>query len=210
MGLKSAGVLFAIGLAVVAVGLAASGSAEVRIMALVIGVVTLLSGLVLAARDAFQEEARSKQSTRDTPALLRVGGGFLGLASLLLPYIKIPLSPTSERTAYSLPELLGLLQEGAEIEGGFILLLFMGVVVAGSFISFFHHAGGYVMLLGSMAFTFVTIQALQSDLLNVATQEFQAGLYIAVLASLIIISSSLIRTSEKGIQATPPPGGRSW
>lgn len=201
--------MFAAGLTVAIVGLASASGPEIRIMALVVGTVTVISGLVLAVKSSFGQKARSKETGRDTPAIVRIAGAFLGLASLALPYIRIPLSPEAQRTSHSFVDLLGLLQGGNQIEGGFLVMLFMGVVVAGSFIAFFHHAGGYVVLLGSMAFTFITMQALHTDLPSIATREFMPGLYIAVVASFVIISSSLMRSTSR-IESRPPPGGKSW
>ncbi|MDY6779057.1 MAG: hypothetical protein SV760_00610 [Halobacteria archaeon] len=170
-----------------------SVSKQIQMMGLVMGFTVTVAGLAISVKDSFKMEARTEQETSDPSPVIRLFGAFVGLGSLLTPYIKIPITAGDTGTAYTFIEMLQAIQSGQSIQGSLVLLIFMGVVIAGSFLGIFHHLGGYIMLFGTMAFTFVVMRTVGSGLVDVLRNEFKIGLYVAVGASLIIIASSFVK-----------------
>ncbi|MDY7081243.1 MAG: hypothetical protein SXQ77_02260 [Halobacteria archaeon] len=191
MGYKASVGISAVGLIFMMMGATGRLGAEVSVMGVTAGFVITAAGVILGFKSFQESGSRKREKTSDYPAMIRIVGGIIALFSLGMPYVKIPLTHNVERASYSLIDLVNAIQTGSEIQGGFILLLFMGLVLSGGFISFLHHVGGYIILLGGMAFTFIIMQSLDAGLMDIALNEFQPGLYIAIFAALVIIASSL-------------------
>ena len=188
MRLRSPFVIVLLGILVMTAGVTTSLGPQIEVVTLVLGFVVAVSGLMLGVKETFEGPTTQTES-RDDPSMVRIIGVVIALLSLGTPYVRTPLAPgTGGET--SLVAFLSELQAGAPIEGGFILLVLMAIVIAGAFISLFHHVGGYVMLLGSMTFVFMTIRMLGS--ITQFQRGMHFGLYLSIFAAFVIISSSLI------------------
>ncbi|MDY7083211.1 MAG: hypothetical protein SXQ77_12600, partial [Halobacteria archaeon] len=115
-----------------------------------------------------------------------------------VPYINTPVFAGSSGANHSLIDMVQALMAGAQVEVSFILVLLMSIVVAGAFISLFHHVGGYIILLGGMSFMFMALKAIGS--FQGLQSQAEIGLYVALFAAILIISSSLSRP-ETGIRS---------
>lgn len=191
MGLKAPFTLVLAGVFALTVGITSTIGTRIEFTLAVMGFIMMVTGTILAVKNAFTHEPKTRRAERDTPAMIRVLGAVIALASLTMPYVKTPLLPSMEGASRSIVELLTAVQSGAHVEVGFLMLILMGVVVTGAFISLFHHAGGYVMLFGSMTIAFISLKAIGS--LQGFQQGLQLGIYLAVLAALITISSAFSR-----------------
>jgi hypothetical protein len=190
-----------IGLSVVGVGAMALGitgqiNEELGMMAFILGFVLTVSGMAIGVRNATKVEPKTnnKKERKDSPAIIRAVGVGIGLASLATPYFRSPLTPEAAETAQSAVDVVLTAAEGVETSISFVLIILVVVALAGSFLSVFHHAGGYVMLLGSMTFVFISMHKLGS--LELVTHELGYGLYLMLFAAFVIISSSLSDTTD--------------
>lgn len=191
MGLRAPFVMVLGGIFAMTVGLTSSIGARIELTLGVMGFIMVLTGAILAVKQAFTHEPKNRKAERDNPALIRIVGAVIALASLTMPYVRSPLVPSMEGASHSIVELATAVQSGTQVEVGFLMLLLMGVVVTGAFISLLHHAGGYIMLFGAMTIAFITMQALGS--IEGFQQQLSLGIYLAVLAAIITISSALSR-----------------
>lgn len=197
MRLRSPFTFVLVGVVVMAVATTSSLGAQFEVLALVGGFMITVSGLLLGVKETFAAPVTTtqQQEARDDPSVVRIVGVVIALISLGTPYARTPLAPTANGA--TLVDFLTSLQAGG-LQGGFILLMLMAIVVAGAFISLFHHVGGYVMLLGSMTFVFMTLNMLGS--IEQFQQELHLGLYLSIFAAFVIISSSLI-SPETGLDS---------
>ena len=145
-------------------------------------------------------ESRSRPTASDTPAKVRLLGAAIALGSLFLPYVHLPLETGVTRVSYSFIDLVGALYAGTSVEGGFLLLLLMSIVIAGAFISLLHHIGGYLVLFGVAGYGYLIMESLGAEAMAVVVHEFQLGLYVGLVGGLIIAASSLLnyKTVESG------------
>lgn len=188
MGLRAPFVMVLAGIFAMTVGVTSSIGPRIELTLAVMGFIMMVTGTILAVKSAFTHEPKTRKTERDNPALIRIVGAVIALASLTMPYVRTPLVPSMEGASHSLVGLLTAVQSGAHVQVGFLMLLLMGVVVTGAFISLLHHAGGYIMLFGSMTIAFIAMQTLGS--IQGFQQQLELGIYLAVLAALIIISSA--------------------
>ena len=190
---KSTLVLILIGVVLTLVGITGAAGAQIGMMSFVLGFVLTVAGLALAVKDTTGvEPKKSKDRTTDRPALIRSAGVGVGLASLITPYFRTPVTPGATETAESVVDVLA--KAGVEAHISFVVLVLVVVVLAGSFLSVFHHAGGYVMLLGGMTTVFILLQ--RSGSFDAVTREVGYGIYLMLCAAFIIISSSLSDTTD--------------
>ena len=190
---KSTLVLILIGVVLTLVGITGAAGAQIGMMSFVLGFVLTVVGLALAVKDTTGvEPKKSKDKTTDRPALIRAAGVGVGLASLITPYFRTPVTPGATETAESVVDVLAT--AGVEAHISFVVLVLVVVVLAGSFLSVFHHAGGYVMLLGGMTTVFILLQ--RSGSFDAVTREVGYGIYLMLCAAFIIISSSLSDTTD--------------
>ena len=163
-------------------------------MGFVLGFVLTVSGLGIAVKETAGIETKSDKGVRDRPALIRAFGVGVGLASLVTPYFQTPVTPEASETAESVVDVLAAAASGVEAHMSLIVLILVVVVLAGSFLAVFHHAGGYVMLLGGMTTVFVLME--RSGSFEVVASEVGYGVYLMLFAAFIIISSSLSDTTD--------------
>ena len=192
---KSTLVLILIGVVLTLVGITGAAGAQIGMMSFVLGFVLTVAGLALAVKDTTGvEPKKSKDKTTDRPALIRAAGVGVGLASLITPYFRTPVTPGATETAESVVDVLATAAAGVEAHISFVVLVLVVVLLAGSFLSVFHHAGGYVMLLGGMTTVFILLQ--RSGSFDAVTREVGYGIYLMLCAAFIIISSSLSDTTD--------------
>jgi hypothetical protein len=201
--------LMAVGVAMVILGARADGNSQV--LGVMGGFVAAVAGVVMVfggTGDSLESGSGAVTET-DTPARVRLLGVAVTLASLALPYIRLPLTLGADRDMYSfvgiVTELnqgiltLEALSGGGRRAGGLTLLIFVSVVVAGAFASILHHLGGYVVLFGAAGYGYVITQVTGAEPVTVVVSEFQTGLYVAVVGAVVIIGSSFLSygTAEK-------------
>jgi hypothetical protein len=192
---KSTFVLPVVGVGLMVAGIAGVAGTEIGMMAFVLGFVLTVSGLGIAVKDATSAEPKKKKDgAKDRPALIRAVGVGVGLASLVTPYFRSPITPGAAETAESVVDVMVTAAAGVEAHISFIVLLLVVVVLAGSFLAVFHHAGGYVMLLGGMTTVFILME--RSGGFDAVTREVGYGVYLMLFAAFIIISSSLSDTTD--------------
>jgi hypothetical protein len=192
---KSTLVLPVVGIATMLVGITGVAGTQIGMISFVLGFVLTVSGLALAVKQATGVEPKKKKDkTADRPALIRAVGVGVGLASLITPYFRTPITPGATETAESVIDVLATAAAGVEAHISFIVLILVVVVLAGSFLAVFHHAGGYVMLLGGMTTVFILMQ--RSGSFDAITREAGYGIYLMLCAAFIIISSSLSDTTD--------------
>jgi hypothetical protein len=189
MRLRSPFTVVLLGVLVMTAGVTTPIGPEIEIVTIVLGFVVTVSGLLLGVKETLAAPTKAEKESRDDPSMVRIIGVVIALISLGTPYVRTPLAPSTAGET-SLIAFLSSLQAGAALEGAFILLVLMAIVIAGAFISLFHHVGGYVMLLGSMTFVFMTIRMLGS--ITQFQRGIHFGLYLSIFAAFVIISSSLI------------------
>ncbi len=181
------------GVALMALGIAEYPGPEIGMMAFVLGFVLTVSGMGIAVRDATKADPKTTEDgASDSPAMIRAVGVGVGLASLATPYFRSPVVGANE-AAQSVVDIVVSASAGVETSVSLVVLILVVVVFAGSFLSVFHHMGGYVMLLGGMTMVFILMQ--QTGNLEAVTRELGYGLYLMLLAAFIIISSALSDTS---------------
>jgi hypothetical protein len=178
------------------VGISGVAGREISMMSFVLGFGLTVTGLALGVKEATSADAKtgSKDRTTDKPALIRAVGVGVGLASLITPYFRTPITPGATETAESVVDVLATAAAGVEAHISFVVLILVVVVLAGSFLAVFHHAGGYVMLLGGMTTVFILVE--RSDSFGAVTTEVGYGVYLMLFAAFIIISSSLSDTTD--------------
>jgi hypothetical protein len=201
--------LLAAGVVLVVVGARADGTSQ--IVAVFGGFVVSVAGVVAlfgGTGDSLETTSGSVSET-DTPARVRLLGAGVALASLALPYVRLPLGVSGvDRTAYSFLSVVNGLYQGSltlqalsgeDLAGGFVLLVFASVVIAGAFASVLHHLGGYVVLFGAAGYGYVVRLVTEAQPVEVVVSEFQAGLYVAVVGALLIVGSSFMKyeTAER-------------
>ncbi|MFP4188608.1 MAG: hypothetical protein ACLFR5_04265 [Halobacteriales archaeon] len=203
--------LMATGIVLVVIGSRSGGDSETQILGVMGGFVAAVAGVVMVFGDTGESlEAGSGAVTEtDTPARVRLLGIVITLGSLALPYIRLPFGSAGgvERTGYSFVGIVSGLYQGSitlaslgeDLSGGFVLLIFAAVVIAGAFASILHHIGGYVVLFGAAGYGYVVSLTVDAQPVDVVVSEFQIGLYVAVIGALIIVGSSFLSygTEEK-------------
>jgi len=204
--------LMAAGVVLVIVGARAGGTeSQTQIVGVLGGFVAAVAGVIMVFGGTGEslETGSGAVTETDTPARVRLLGVGVTLASLALPYIRLPLVRTGgvERTGYSFVGLLNGLYQGSitlaslgeNLSGGFVLLIFAAVVIAGAFASILHHLGGYVVLFGAAGYGYVVSLTVDAQPVEIVVSEFQIGLYIAVVGALLIVGSSFTsyETAEK-------------
>ncbi|MFP4175475.1 MAG: hypothetical protein ACLFSW_06850 [Halobacteriales archaeon] len=190
---KSTLVVSTIGVGLMVAGVALGSGTQASMIAFVAGFVLTVGGLALGVKDATGSESKN-DGTTDRPALIRAVGVGVGLASLVTPYFRSPVTPGAAETAESVVDVLATAAAGVEAHISFVVLILVVVVLAGSFLAVFHHAGGYVMLLGGMTTVFILMERAGS--FDAVTQEVGYGIYLMLFAAFIIISSSLSDTTD--------------
>lgn len=181
------------GIAVMIFGISRQTGSEMQVISVAGGFIAATAGIIMVFTGGKERlEAGGRPTENDTPTRVRLVGVLVTLASLALPYIRVPLNPEAERTAYSLIGLIEAIQAGVEVEGGLTLLIFMAVVIAGAFASILHHVGGYVVLFGAAGYGYVVVELTGAEPLEVLLSEFQIGLYVALFGALVIVASSFL------------------
>ncbi len=195
---KTSIVVIVAGVALMTVGGVGEGLGEMQVMAMTGGFFVTLAGIVMLVNDAQKQESETKTPT-DTPSRVRLVGVLLALASLGLPYLRVPIpeSPNQqiERTAVSFAEVVYQTAAGSGVEVEVALLLFSMVVLAGAFVAVFHHFGGYLIMFGGMGLVFVLMELLQMGPLELVLAEFQPGVWVALAGGVLIIASSFLKYS---------------
>jgi hypothetical protein len=193
---KSTLALPAVGVGLMIVGVSEVAGTKVGMMSFVLGFVVTVAGLALAVKEATSADPKTKKRDKasDRPALIRAVGVGVGLASLITPYFRTPVTPGATETAESVVDVLATAAAGVEAHISFIVLVLVVVVLAGSFLAVFHHAGGYVMLLGGMTTVFILME--RSGSFDAVRAEVGYGVYLMLFAAFIIISSSLSDTTD--------------
>lgn len=192
---KSTLALTGVGIVLMALGITGTLGTNIGMMAFVLGFVLTVSGFALSVKETTGVSPKKKdKDTRDNPALIRAAGVGVGLASLATPYFRSPVASDAAATAGSVIDVVTSAAAGVEANISFVVLVLVVVLLAGSFLAVFHHAGGYVMLLGSMTIVFIAMQRFGS--LEVVTSELGYGLYLMLFAAFIIISSSFSDTTD--------------
>lgn len=201
--------MIAVGVALVVFG--ARADSTTQMVAVFGGFIVSVAGVVsvFGGTGDRLESGSGSVTENDTPARVRLLGVAVTLASLALPYIRLPLKLGAERETYSFVRIvmelnqglltLEALSGGGELAGGLTLLIFVSVVIAGAFASILHHLGGYVVLFGAAGYGYVVVQVTGAEPAAVIATEFQMGLYVAVVGALIIVGSSFLSytTAEK-------------
>jgi len=191
---KSTVVLAASGVGIMSVGVSGVAGSQIGMMSFVLGFVLSVMGMVLGIKDATGSDPKKTERSADRPALIRAAGVGVSLASLVTPYFRSPVTPGATETAESVVDVLAAAAAGVEAHISFVVLVLVVVVLAGSFLAVFHHAGGYVMLLGGMTTVFILME--RSGSFGVVTTEVGYGIYLMLFAAFIIISSSLSDTTD--------------
>lgn len=195
---KTSIVVIVAGIALMTVGGVGEGLGEMQVMAMAGGFFVTLAGIVMLVSDAQSRESEAKTPT-DTPSRVRLVGVVVALASLALPYLRVPIpsSPNRQidRTAVSFAEVVYTTVAGSGVEIEVALLMFSMVVLAGAFVAVFHHFGGYLIMFGGMGLVFVLMELLQMGPLELVLAEFQPGVWVALAGGVLIIASSFLRYS---------------
>jgi hypothetical protein len=203
--------LIAAGVVFVVIGARSGGQGSgTRILGVMGGFVTAVTGVVMAFGGTGEslETGSGAVTETDTPARVRIIGVLVTLGSLALPYVRLPVKLGAERTSYSFVSVINGLYQGSltlqtlsgdDLAGGFTLLLFASVVIAGAFASILHHLGGYVVLFGAAGYGYILGLVTDGTPTEIPFSEFQIGLYVAVAGALVIVASSFMKyeTSEK-------------
>lgn len=195
---KTSFLVIVAGIALMTVGGVGEGLGEMQVMAMAGGFFVTLAGIVMLVNQAQKQESATKTPT-DTPSRVRLVGVLIALASLGLPYLRVPIpsSPNQqiERNAVSFAEVVYQTATGSGVEVEVALLLFSMVVLAGAFVAVFHHFGGYLIMFGGMGLVFVLMELLQKNALDLVLSEFQPGVWVALAGGVLIISSSFLKYS---------------
>lgn len=187
--------LMGIGLILMATGAAEITGALLSRISFIAGFVLTVIALMTSVKDTRGPKSKKKnKGSKDRPALIRAVGVGVGLGSLVTPYFRSPITPGATETAESVIDVLTTAAAGVETHISFIVLILVVVVLAGSFLAVFHHAGGYVMLLGGMTTVFILME--RSGSFDAVTREAGYGIYLMLCAAFIIISSSLSDTTD--------------
>lgn len=185
----------AAGIGAMVFGVVKGSGTDLGVMAFVLGFVLTVFGLAIGVKQATGIQPKKKSDkTTDRPALIRAVGVGVGLASLITPYFRSPVTPGAAETAESVIDVIATAAAGVEAHISFVVLVLVVVVLAGSFLSVFHHVGGYVMLLGGMTTVFILMERTGS--FDAVTREVGYGIYLMLFAAFIIISSSLSDTTD--------------
>ncbi|MFP4632261.1 MAG: hypothetical protein ACLFMT_02335 [Halobacteriales archaeon] len=187
--MKSAYFMLGTGLVLMSTGIGGVFDQKVGLMSFVAGFVVMLSGVALWSRKATKAETVSQKRERDSPALIRFTGVAIALLSLITPYYREPVTTEMQGLSVSFMELVAATYSTGSVEVSYLFVALVSVVLVGSFVSIFHHAGGYIMLLGSMTVLFVGMMTLGS--LEGLVQHVEAGIVLMVLAALVVVSSRL-------------------
>jgi len=193
MGKKLGIVLSAVGIALLVWGIRMDTESNMQIVALSGGFIAAVIGMgAIFVQGPGMEAKGEYQGASDTPTRIRIVGILVTLASLALPYIRVPLDAAPEGTSYSFIGLINALRLGTQVEGSFTLLIFMSVVVAGAFASLLHHVGGYIVIFGTVGYGYIIRELTGGEPIQILLNEFQIGLYVAILGASIIIGSSFV------------------
>jgi hypothetical protein len=213
--------LTAVGIGLVVLGSQIGGGDQMAVVVVAGGFISSMAGVIVLFTDAGSgslESGTGRTSETDTPARVRLLGVFVTLASLALPYIRLPLVLGEEREMYSFVEIIMGLNEGSltlqmlsggnELDGGLTLLIFVSVVIAGAFASILHHLGGFVVLFGTAGYGYVITEVTSAEPIDVVVSEFQIGLYVALVGALIIVASSFMSYEAAEKSASTYGSGR--
>ncbi|MDZ7687679.1 MAG: hypothetical protein U5J64_02975 [Halobacteriales archaeon] len=203
MGKRLGILLAASGVALAAYSLREEAGSNLQMVGAAGGFILFAAGLGTLFDMRGLESVRDHPEESDTPARVRLLGAAVVLGSLLLPYAYTPLEAGAQRTGYSFVGLIRALYSGVQVADGFMILALMSVVVIGGFIALLHHFGGYLILLGTAGFGYFVMDTMGIEATQVIVSEFQIGVYVAIVGSLIIISSSLmtydVAETDKGV-----------
>ncbi len=203
---KSSIVVIVAGIALMTAGGGVQELGELQVMAIAGGFIVTLAGIVMLVNDA-QTQTRDTKTPTDVPSRVRIVGVLVALASLGLPYLRVPIpeSPDAEidRVAISFLEIAYHTAMGTGIEVEVTVLLFSMVVLAGAFVAVFHHFGGYLILFGGMGLVFVLMELLDMGPLELVLTEFEPGVWVALAGSVVIVASSFLKYStDSGASAS--------
>ena len=207
MGKRLGLLLVAVGLVVAVFGLRQDSGSNLQIVGVMGGFILFAAGLGTLA-DIRGVKSRTRPSESDTPTRVRLVGVFAVLASVLLPYAYMPLELRASRSGYSFVSLLRSLYAGTQLDGGFMLLVLLSVVVAGGFISILHHIGGYMILFGTVGYGYFLMDSLGIGVTQVVMHEFGLGMYVGLLGALVIVGSSLLSYDTADIDRDVYGSGR--
>ncbi len=179
-----------VGLVIMIGGIFLSTNIHIEALILFIGTLVAFTGLIQTVRKTYGTETKKKKKQKDNPTILRLIGVGVALFSLTLPYTKTGFGTGPNTEAVTL-EIIQSFYTGITTEISLVLLTLVAVIIAGAFISIFHHVGGYMILLASSTFAVISFYTTKN--LNQFANDFESGLLLVLFASIIIILSSLIK-----------------
>lgn len=192
MGKRLGFLLASVGIVVAVFGLRQESGSNLQMVGVMGGFILFAAGLGTLA-DIRGVRSRDRPEESDTPTRVRLVGVAVVLGSLFLPYAYLPLEISSaSRPGYTFLDLISSLYAGTQVDGGFVLLTLLSIVIAGGFISILHHIGGYMVLFGTAAYGYFLMDSLGIDVTQVVVHEFGLGLYIGLFGSIIIVGSSFL------------------
>lgn len=191
MGKRLGFLLAGAGIAVAVFGLRQESGSNLQMVGVMGGFILFAAGLGTLA-DVRGVRSRERPEESDTPTRVRLVGVIVVLGSVLLPYSYLPLGAGGGRSGYSFLDLVGALYSGTQLDGGFMLLVFMTLVVFGGFISILHHIGGYLMLFGAVGYGYYIMDTLGAEIAQVVMNEFGLGMYMGLIGALVIVGSSFL------------------
>lgn len=179
------------GIVVAIFGLRQDSGSNLQMVGVMGGFILFAAGLGTLA-DIRGVQSRERPEESDTPTRVRLLGVVVVLGSVFLPYSYLPLEAGAGRSGYSFLDLVSALYSGIQLDGGFMLLVLMTVVVFGGFISILHHIGGYLMLFGAVGYGYYLMDTLGIEIAQVVMNEFGLGMYIGLVGALVIVGSSFL------------------
>lgn len=183
-----------VGIGVMAAGVTGVIPRQAGVIALGFGFLMVVAGLVVGMRERIAGTTSGTKGGRDVGSRLRIGFAVLALASVLLPYYRIPLVPNGAMaTGLDVPQAL---LAGNAPFGVIVGAAFLAVLVAGVFLSVFHHVGGYVLVLDVIGLTVLVGRVAEIDAVVTVTDVFGVGLYVVGLAALGVLASQFVSSDE--------------
>jgi len=129
--------------------------------------------------------------------MIRATGVVVGLGSLTAPYFQGSVTTNTKEVAHSVMDIGMAILAGVGMEIDFVafmMLVLATLLLVGSFVSIFHHSGGYIILLGGMTVVFIAMGSTGS--FRAIWGELGYGLYLMLFAAFVIISSVLVDTTD--------------
>jgi len=189
---KRLGILLAVaGVALAVIGLRQDSGSNLQMVGVMGGFILFAGGLGSLA-DVRGVQSRDRPEESDTPTRVRLLGVVVVLGSVLLPYSYLPLETGAGRSGYSFLSLVNALYSGTQLDGSFMLLVLLTVVVFGGFISILHHIGGYIMLFGVVGYGYYLMDTLEIEIAQIVMNEFGLGMYMGFVGALVIVGSSFL------------------